>query len=124
MVAGRRGEQRRAMGGGRGALVLLVAYLACPPPARGAEAEGGDLGERTRAILEPRCGKCHNHTAAHPKPRALRVFDLAEPDWSRRMTVRQLPVILDRLKFHDLPDEERAAVGAFVASEKQRRGHR
>ncbi len=59
----------------------------------GAAARADELGvlrEASRELLDRNCGECHTSTLPTALPRALRVYDLVELDWSRRMSDAQL----------------------------------
>jgi hypothetical protein len=70
-------------------------------PAVGTEAD--DLRESARAVLLRECGECHNRELDSAMPRALRVYDLTELDWSRRMTAEQLHDAESRLADDSVP---------------------
>src|SRR5436305_823893 len=53
--------------------------------------------------------------------KALAVFTLNEPEWSRRMTAQQLQDALDRLAGMDTTKDEVATFTAFVKVERARR---
>ncbi len=66
-----------------------------------AQAAADDLGvlrEAAREGLDRNCGECHTSTLATALPRALRVYDLAQLDWSRRMSDAQLRDAEGRLR--------------------------
>jgi hypothetical protein len=56
------------------------------------------LREASREVLDRNCGECHTSTLPTALPRALRVYDLAQLDWSRRMTDTQLRDAEGRLR--------------------------
>ena len=57
----------------------------------------GVLREASRELLDRNCGECHTSTLPTALPRALRVYDLVQLDWSRRMTDAQLRSAESRL---------------------------
>lgn len=67
--------------------------------------ELGVLREAAREALDRNCGECHTSTLPTAIPRALRVYDLAQLDWSRRMSDAQL---------HDAEGRLREKVGATL----------
>jgi mono/diheme cytochrome c family protein len=92
------------------ALVVPCALAACSHASAPDGAEAGapasqavdDLGvlrEAAREVLDRNCGECHTSTLPTAVPRALRVYDLAELDWSHHMTDEQLHDAESRL--HD-----------------------
>jgi len=60
--------------------------------------ELGVLREAAREVLDRNCGECHTSTLPTALPRALRVYDLAQLDWSRRMSDAQLRDAEGRLR--------------------------
>jgi hypothetical protein len=76
-------------------------------------------GEAARKVLVARCASCHDRKTSTGTPMALKVFDVADQEWSVRLTDRQLPRLLGRLG--GAPAGEKAQVAAFVAGELQRR---
>lgn len=90
------------------ALVVPCAVMACSHPSAPDHAEAGVptqaaddvnvLREASREVLDRNCGECHTSTLPTALPRALRVYDLAQLDWSRRMTDTQLRDAEGRLK--------------------------
>jgi hypothetical protein len=101
------------------------------------QAAGDDLGvlrEAAREVLDRNCGECHTSTLPTALPRALRVYDLAQLDWSRRMSDVQLRDAEGRLRdkvgatLGDgevrpivMSDEELAMFHRYVELEVQRR---
>ncbi len=84
------------------ALLPLVLLLGCrspviekPAPVVGSHTA---LRDQARLVLESRCGSCHISSYPTAAPPALAVFDLLEPDWSRKMSEAQLRSALDRLE--------------------------
>src|SRR5262245_56088696 len=99
-------------------------------------AEGGArvrdaLRDQSRLILERHCGRCHIREYPTAVPRALAVFDLREPEWSRRMSDAQLTSAVWRLGEplppdgvpNEVSDEERAQFKRFVEVEMAERAH-
>ncbi|HTQ48800.1 MAG TPA: hypothetical protein VMI75_38845 [Polyangiaceae bacterium] len=89
------------------ALVVPCAFAACSHPSArdhadaGAPTQAADdlnvLREASREVLDRNCGECHTSTLPTALPRALRVYDLVQLDWSRRMTDAQLRSAESRL---------------------------
>jgi len=111
--------------------VALVDASASPEPSL------AELRESARETLDANCGECHTATLPTALPRALRVFDLTEIEWSRRMTDAQLLEAARRLREPMAPtrgegevrpirasDAERARFDAFVAKEIEARRFR
>src|SRR5579872_5430750 len=79
----------------RACILLLVAMVACGRSARESALDGAPAApstdwevarEAARAVLETHCSECHDPGSPGALPRALRVFDLAAPDWSAHMS--------------------------------------
>ncbi|HEX8795009.1 MAG TPA: hypothetical protein VF765_28880 [Polyangiaceae bacterium] len=94
----------------------------------------GVLREAAREALDRNCGECHTSTLPTALLRALRVYDLAQLDWSRRMSDAQLRDAEGRLRekvgatLGDgeirpivMSDEELAMFHRYVELEVQRR---
>ncbi len=94
----------------------------------------GVLREAAREALDRNCGECHTSTLPTALSRALRVYDLAQLDWSRRMSDAQLRDAEGRLRdkvgatLGDgevrpivMSDEELAMFHRYVELETQRR---
>ncbi len=85
------------------ALVAAVAACAKTSPSPAPDAASAPvesmttLRESARETLDANCRECHTTGLSTALPRALRVYDLTEPDWSRRMTEAQLREALRRL---------------------------
>jgi len=95
----------------------LFAFLV----AGGAARADNPYREAARNLLERKCGDCHRADSPRAQEKALAVFTLNEPDWSRRMTATQLKDALDRIAGGDASKDEVAAFTAFVKAEKARR---
>jgi hypothetical protein len=127
------------------ALVVPCAFAACSHPSAHDHADAGAppqaaddfsvLREASREVLDRNCGECHTSTLTTALPRALRVYDLAQVDWSRRMTDAQLRSAESRLHEPIAPTlgegearpvqasaEELAMFHRYVELEVQRRG--
>jgi len=126
------------------ALVVPCAFAACSHPSARDHADAGTptlaaddvnvLREASREVLDRNCGECHTSTLPTALPRALRVYDLAQLDWSRRMSDAQLRDAEGRLRekvgatLGDgevrpivMSDEELAMFHRYVELEVQRR---
>lgn len=119
-----------------GLAMLAAGVPACSKaPAAGADLQGRSdaadpespemLRESARAVLGRNCGECHTSTLPTALPRALAVYDLARPEWSRRMSADQLREAERRLHEPIAPtlgeDEARPVV---VSEEELRSFHR
>jgi hypothetical protein len=118
-----------------GTFALCACSRAVPPAPDAAPVE--DLRESARETLGNNCGECHTRGLRTALPRALAVFDLDEPDWSRRMSADQLREAQRRLaeptapsldenarrEIHITP-EERDRFARFVSGELARRDAR
>jgi mono/diheme cytochrome c family protein len=93
-----------------------------------------ELRESARETLSKNCGECHTRDLPTALPRALRVFDLTEADWARRMSADQLREAARRLSEPFAPTrgegevrpiqvsaEERARFDLYVAAELEGR---
>jgi hypothetical protein len=96
--------------------LLLLTLAACSRGSVRQQPEGGAptatplddlsvLREAARESLDRNCGECHTSTLPTAIPRALRVYDLAQLDWSHRMSDGQL---------HDAEGRLREKVGATL----------
>lgn len=106
-------------------LVPFVA-LACRQPASSnpAPVDAGvslaQLRESVRETLDADCGECHTATLPTALPRALHVFDLTEPDFSRRMSDDQLREAARRLHEPVGPTQAATEVRPIRASAAER----
>ena len=75
-----------------------------------------NLSNDVREIIRPRCGSCHTSTLSTAKPKAVKVFDLAQENWAGTMSSQQLDKFLSRL--NSLPESERSKVSKFVEQKK------
>ncbi len=80
----------------RAPLVMVVALLSCTGSKRDLAAKQ-ELRDAARLVLEAHCGECHIGSYPTALPRALEVYDLAEPEWARRMTDAQLSELAQRI---------------------------
>ena len=82
-----------------------------------AEAAGGTARRaQARGVLKSaRCDQCHDSSVSADNSRALAVYDLVEADWPSRMTEKQLPKLLTRLK--SAPPADQKIVREFIAAE-------
>lgn len=101
---------------------VLVAW---PASLAAAEAPGGDelamLREPAREALRTTCGRCHDRAQPTARPAALRIFDLAELDWSARVTDTQMDHIEERFAGFKMPAADRIVVRRFLDAERARR---
>lgn len=95
------------------------------------------LRESARETLDANCAECHTRGLPTALPRALRIFDLTEPDWSRRMSAARLREAARRLNEPFAPtlgegevrpirasEEARGRFSSFVDAELRRRNDR
>ena len=80
----------------------------------------GELRESARETLDSSCAECHTTGLPTALPRALRVFDLTEPDWSRRMSEAQLREAARRLNEPFAPTRGEGDVRPIHVSEEAR----
>ena len=78
------------------------------------------LRESARDTLDANCAECHTKGLATALPRALRVFDLTERDWSVRMTDAQLREAARRLGEPFAPTRGEAEVRPIRISDSER----
>jgi hypothetical protein len=100
-----------------GSILAIVGALA-----GGWSAAAGAPGTRAqaRAVLKSaRCDRCHDSSVSSENARALAVYDLVEADWPSRMTEKQLPKLLTRLK--GAPPADQKTVREFIAAELRSR---
>jgi hypothetical protein len=79
-----------------------------------------ELRESARETLDVNCSECHTATLPTALPRALRVFDLTEIEWSRRMSDAQLLEAARRLREPMAPARGEAEVRPIRASDAER----
>jgi hypothetical protein len=97
-----------------GPILAIVGALAGGWSAEAAGANG--TRAQTRGVLKSaRCDQCHDSSVSSENARALAVYDLVETDWPSRMTEKQLPRLLTRLK--GAPAADQKIVREFVAAE-------
>jgi hypothetical protein len=72
-----------------------------------------------RETLDANCAECHTRGLRTALPRALRVFDLTENDWSRRMTDDQLREAARRLREPSAPTQAASEVRAIHVSSEE-----
>ena len=124
-------------------LIFPLLFVACrhkEEPSRAAEDGSAPesslalLRQEARETLDANCAECHTRGLPTALPRALRVFDLSENDWSRQMSEDQLREAARRLREPTAPtrsetevrplrvsDAERARFDLFVAQEIEAR---
>jgi hypothetical protein len=79
------------------------------------------LRESAREALKTSCGRCHDHVQPTAKPAALRIFDLAELDWSARVTDVQMDHMVGRFEGFHMPQADRVTVRRYLDAERARR---
>lgn len=78
------------------------------------------LREGARETLDANCGECHTTGLSTALPRALRVFDLTEADWSHHMSEAQLREAARRLSEPFAPTRGEQDVRPIQASPAER----
>ena len=97
-----------------GPILAIVGTLAGGWSAEAAGATG--TRAQARGVLKSaRCDQCHDSSVGSENARALAVYDLVEADWPSRMTEKQLPKLLTRLK--SAPPADQKIVREFIAAE-------
>ena len=79
------------------------------------------LRESAREVLKTSCGRCHDRAKPSAKPAALRIFDLAELDWSARVTDLQMDHMVGRFEGFHMPEADRVTVRRYLDAERARR---
>ncbi|MGZ6163190.1 MAG: hypothetical protein ACXWLS_07670 [Myxococcaceae bacterium] len=79
------------------------------------------LRDAAREALRPSCGRCHDSTLPTGRPAALRIFDLAESDWSAHVTLAQMDHMVARFESFKMPEADRIPVQRFLDAERARR---
>lgn len=103
---------------------LCAAFLvlaAGTPPTPRAPDDLVALRDGARDALKPSCGRCHDSALPTGRPAALRIFDLAESDWSARVTLAQMDHMVARFESFKMPDADRVQVQRFLDAERARR---
>jgi hypothetical protein len=123
MIDDKRGREKTRSGFDRHFLryrvgMLLVAGAAWAEPKPSCDAER----EVARTILTKHCGECHVGSRKTAKPKALKVFDLDDPDFPSRMSQRQLRNANGRIEGAGAGGDEKAAFKQFIDTELARRG--
>lgn len=101
-------------------LVLAAGTQAIPPTPEDLVA----LRDAAREALRPSCGRCHDSAQPTGRPAALRIFDLAESDWSARVTLAQMDHMVGRFDSFKMPEADRIPVQRFLDAERARRAAR
>ena len=103
----------------RGSITLVLVLL----QRLAAADETAAASERARQVLKAaRCGACHDTTVSTENAKALAVYDLAERQWSDKMSDEQLPRLMGRLK--SAPSADQAVVRKFISAELKTRAAR
>ena len=103
---------------------LCAAFLvlaAGTPPTAPASDDLVTLRDAAREALKPSCGRCHDSAQPTGRPAALRIFDLAESDWSARLTLAQMDHMVARFDSFKMPTNDRVPVQRFLDAERARR---
>jgi len=100
------------------AVLVLAAGTPSTPPAPD---DLVALRDAARDALKPSCGRCHDSALPTGRPAALRIFDLAETDWSARVTLAQMDHMVARFDSFKMPTNDRVPVQRFLDAERARR---
>ncbi|HEY1334620.1 MAG TPA: hypothetical protein VGF31_10220 [Myxococcaceae bacterium] len=103
-----------------GTLVVLAAVKAATGAPRD-ETDLDRLREPAREALKASCGRCHDRARPTALPKALRIFDLREQDWSARVTDVQMDHMVARFDGFKMPPADQSAVRKFLDAERARR---
>jgi len=79
------------------------------------------LRDAAREALQPSCGRCHDRAQPTALPKALRIFDLHEADWSATVTSEQMDHMVRRFEGFHMPPADRVTVTRFLDAERARR---
>jgi hypothetical protein len=82
------------------------------------------LRDAARDALQPSCGRCHDGARSTALPKALRIFDLHQPDWSATVTSEQMDQMVRRFEGFHMPAADRVTVQRFIDAERARRAGR
>ncbi|MGO8969249.1 MAG: hypothetical protein ACLQDQ_06730 [Myxococcaceae bacterium] len=75
------------------------------------------LRDDARQFVTNRCGSCHSSTSPKALPGALKVYDINQVEWTKRMSDQQVKNILNRFRGPVIPQDEIDRVTAFVDAE-------
>ena len=84
----------------------------------------GQLRDAAREAHQPSCGRCHDGARPTALRKALRIFDLHEPDWSATVTGEQMDHMVRRFEGFHMPAADRVTVQRFLDAERARRAIR
>jgi len=109
---------------GTGAALLVAAVLGRGP---GPDAPLQEpvrldvLRDEAREAMRRSCGRCHDRAQRSALPRALRLFDLGDADWSAHLTDEQLDGVAGRFEPFGMPPPDRVIVQRYLDAERARR---
>jgi mono/diheme cytochrome c family protein len=75
------------------------------------------LRDEARQLVSVRCGMCHSGTSPKALPGALKVYDIDQVDWTKRMSDAQVKKVLQRFRGPAIPQAEIDRVTAYVEAE-------
>jgi hypothetical protein len=107
--------------------LLITACSAHDPPTAAPKETIAPARDAARLVLEKHCGGCHRPDQPTANEKALKVYDLSEPDWSARMSDTQLDDADVRLTETGstaggpVSALDKQTLRAYVAAEKARR---
>lgn len=104
-----------------GAVLLLGADPAVRPPSA---QQRMALSDAAREALRPSCGRCHDGAQPTARPAALRVFDLAQSDWSAQLTEAEMDHMVGRFEGFKMPAADQVTVRRFLDAERTWRAGR
>ena len=104
------------------ALPLAALLVAAVPPS--APPSLVELRADARQLVTGRCGSCHSGTSPKALPGALKVYDIDQVEWTKRMSDVQVKKILERFRGPAIPKDELDRVTAFVEAELASRSPR
>lgn len=94
------------------------------PAAVGERADAVSLAAEAGAVLATHCSPCHDSEDPEAKPEAVRVFDVAQPQWWLTMSDAQLDDTRTRVQtLGAASEDERRRVDAFVEARRRRDAH-
>jgi hypothetical protein len=103
----------------------LIAAILMAASAAQAGDDHARMRDQSRALVHRSCGECHDGGRSTAVPKALKVFDSREVEWTAHMSDSQLHKASGRLaglKPEARPSAaEKAAFDAFVSAELARR---
>jgi len=72
-------------------------------------------------VLSTHCGSCHDGALPSALARALKIFNLRDPEFVTRLPDDRLGKIIGRIDGSKASKDEKRAVGEWIDGERQRR---